>query len=139
MRSFLRQHSSLYQWAVGPDERAGRALLHDLKVAHENAERAARDHHLAFAAATERHNEEVSHLKEAHRRVLRVNRDLVSALRTKGVTAEEYPAQKCPHCGSLAAMPEEGHHQIGITDKGGLRYRAFCDGEEELAAPFVLS
>lgn len=131
MRDFLRRHSSVYQWAVRPSELT---ILH-LNLENESLaremEQLRADHERRVERLTSGYEDRVAMAAAANLRLRRINRDLVGKVREMGAPAAEYPARKCPACGSMAAVPEEGgKHSIGIVRYSGGTATLYCDGSE---------
>jgi len=142
MRRFLENHSSLYRWAVAPaveDSRRWRATavetaaaFADARIRHAREIDFERQLHASTRAHLEaQHAETVAKHDAANHRLRQTNRDLVGALRQRGIAAEEHPASKCLSCGSLAAVPEDGRHQMGVVRYPDRTVRLYCDGSEE--------
>jgi hypothetical protein len=142
VRGFLARHSSLYRWAVRPSEyqaHVWKSLAFDTA---SELSRAHSDHAAAFSSALDAHRLEQAREAKAHiaalaehqaanHRLRQTNRELVSSLRQRGLAAAEHPASKCPSCGSLAAVPEDGRHQMGTVRYADRTAKLFCDGTEE--------
>ena len=142
MRGLLARHSSLYKWAVGPIEQEAQTwkhIAHDYStdLEEERIARADERTKLQADAVAERlrlraaHHAEIARHDVANHRLRQTNRDLVGALRQRGIAAEEHPASKCLSCGSLAAVPEDGRHQMGVVRYPDRTVRLYCDGSEE--------
>lgn len=134
MRRFLRRHSGLYRWAT-------RELEFDLTLAARRAEvleehrlREKRDMEIKAQDDLDRldanHRQRIAELSQANEDLRLANRELVAHLRERGEVAAEFPATRCPHCGSFAAMPEDGKHAMGVIRRDGQTFRLFCDGTE---------
>jgi hypothetical protein len=138
LRNFLEKHSSVYKWAARPAADAAEAWHEEANAFAETAHNLSEDlYHARLAAVEEReqlltvHGEDISQHDKANARLRRVNRFLVTKLREQGVAAAEVPAEKCPGCGSMAAIPENGKHPMGIVRYPDGPKRLFCDGSEE--------
>lgn len=141
MRRFLENHSSLYRWAVAPSlvdalrwKEMSRAIDSDLRKAraeHFDELVTLRDTHAAaIESIASEHAALIAQHDAANHRLRSTNRDLVGALRQRGIPAEEHPASKCQSCGSLAAVPEDGRHQMGVVRYADRTAKLYCDGAE---------
>ena len=142
MRGFLRRHSAVYQKIVRPFEREA-AMWEDYCLALREMHKKTLDRHSktlgemgeiydsSVASINQDHAAEMATARAANHRIRTTNRDLVSKIRELGVPAAEWPASRCPHCLSLASVPEQGVHQIGIVRHNGETKKLFCDGREE--------
>jgi hypothetical protein len=138
VRNFLQKHSSIYRWAQRPAAEAAEGWQQEAEALADASRNLSveiqrvqwvNDRERDELAAT--HDSEIAQHDKANARLRRVNRFLVTKLREQGVAASEVPHERCPGCGSMAAIPENNKHPMGIVRYPDGPKRLFCDGSEE--------
>lgn len=127
MRNFFEKHSSLYRWAGREKADAAAGWQDASEILRDTLAEADIERGVMLST----HADSIAAHDAANHRLRRVNRDLVAKVRELGAPAAEFPAERCPGCGSMAAFPEDGRHITGLVRYVDRTVKLYCDGAEE--------
>jgi hypothetical protein len=130
VRNFLEKHSSLYRWAGREKADAADGWQETADTIRDILAERTVEHAQAVERLSANHSVEITAHDAANSRLRRINRDLVAKVRELGAPAAEYPAERCPGCGSMAAFPEDGRHITGLVRYVDRTVKLYCDGTE---------